>query len=671
MDRIEAEKKLNEIFKIDHFYDTQWSVIEKILKGEKVLLIEKTGFGKSLCFQFPALLFEGTTIVFTPLIALMRDQVNKLDSLGIIAKCINSNQDNETNSRIIQEAIKNQIKILYIAPERMENIEWLNAARQMNISMIVVDEAHCISTWGHDFRPAYKRIVNLVNLLHANFPVLATTATATKSVEEDIKQQIGKGIYSYRGNLIRDNFRLFVIKVNSEDEKLIWLGQNLNKIDGTGLVYTGTRTNTEIYAKWFDYIGIKSTFYNADLEPATREEIEKGLLANRWKCIVSTNALGMGVDKPDIRFIVHTQTPISPIHYYQEIGRAGRDGKNTFIILFFNPNDDLSLPKAFIEGSKPSISKYQKVISALKNERLGEQKLMKATNLKQNEVRTIKADLIEQNIINEVNENKSKIYEIKFNAPEVNFQPFNELKEHKTKDFEKMIEYINLESCRMDFLCNYLGDASSNKCNKCDNDTNHIVTMNYDDSWKQKIDEFHGNYFPVLEVSSHNGKLIDGVAASFYGVSNVGKMIHHSKYENGGDFPDNLLKLALRAFKKKFKDLKFDLIIYVPPTVSGNLVRNFAQKLSEILKIPISHNLHKSRETKPQKIFQNAVLKKENVQNVFSYSKTNEIMNKNILLIDDIFDSGYTVKEIGKYLIALDVALIAPLVIAKTVGGDL
>lgn len=671
MNRTEAEKKLKDFFKIDHFYDTQWFVIEKIFKGERVLLIEKTGFGKSLCFQFPALFFEGTTIVFTPLIALMRDQVKKLNDLGVNAKCINSNQDNETNSKIILEALNNEIKILYIAPERMENTEWLNSARQMKISMIVVDEAHCISTWGHDFRPAYKRIVNLVNLLPKSFPVLATTATATKSVENDIIEQIGSGIFSHRGNLLRNNFRLFVIKVNSEEEKLIWLGQKLNKIEGNGLIYTGTRANTEIYAKWLEFVGISSAYYHADLDTVMREEIEKGLLENKWKCIVSTNALGMGIDKPDIRFIIHTQAPVSPIHYYQEIGRAGRDGKNTFIILFFNPNDDETLPKAFIEGSKPSISKYKKVIEVLKQERMGEQSLMKATNFKQNEIRVIKADLIEQNIVNEVFDGKNKKYELKFNAPELNPQPFIDLKNHKLQDFEKMLEYINSQSCRMDFLCKYLGDSTSDICNKCDNDTNHQVNVVVDDEWNRKIEEFHGNYFPVLETSNTKIKLIDGVASSFYGFSNVGKIIHHCKYEKGGDFPDHLLKLTLKAFRNKFKDLTFDLILYVPPTESGNLVRNFAEKLSSVLKIPISHNLQKLKENKPQKMFQNSLLKKENIKNVFTFSSPGDIRNKSILLIDDIYDSGATIKEIGKYLTGLGASCIAPLVIAKTVGGDL
>ena len=175
--------------------------------------------------------FSGTTVIFSPLIALMRDQVKKLKSLGISAECINSEQSPEQNSQIIDSAKQGKIKILYIAPERQENSEWIEATRQMKLSMVVVDEAHCISVWGHDFRPAFKRITNLVKLLPKNLPVLATTATATKRVEKDITEQIGNNISVLRGNLMRDNFRLFVIKVNSEDEKLIWLGQNIEKIE--------------------------------------------------------------------------------------------------------------------------------------------------------------------------------------------------------------------------------------------------------------------------------------------------------------------------------------------------------------------------------------------------------------------------------------------------------
>ena len=449
MNRQEAETVLQQVFKLSHFYDEQWITIEKILNGERVLLIEKTGFGKSLCFQFPAILNSGTTVIFSPLIALMRDQVKKLNSLGVSAKCINCEQTSEENSQIIEDAKAGKLKILYIAPERQENSEWIEATRLMNLSMVVVDEAHCISVWGHDFRPAFRRIINLVNLLPKGLPVLATTATATKKVEADIAQQMGDNLSIIRGNLMRDNFKLFVVKVTSEDEKLLWLGQNLDKIPGSGILYTGTRIDTWIYSKWFEYLKISSVGYNAGLDPESRIAVENGLMNNQWKCVISTNALGMGIDKPDIRFIIHTQMPQSPVHYYQEIGRAGRDGNPAYIILFYNP-EDRKLPVSFIEGGRPAISKYEKVIKAIKNEMLGEKELMRSTNLKQNQIRVIKADLIEQKIIREVTLGKSKKFEYIANSPPLNTETFEELRSIKTNELEKMIGYIETTNSRME-----------------------------------------------------------------------------------------------------------------------------------------------------------------------------------------------------------------------------
>jgi ATP-dependent DNA helicase RecQ len=670
MTQQEAEIILQRTFNLSHFYDEQWITIEKILKGERVLLIEKTGFGKSLCFQFPAILFKGTTVIFSPLIALMRDQVKKLNSLGISAKCVNSEQIPEENSQIISDAKAGEVKILYIAPERQENSEWIEATRQMNLSMVVVDEAHCISVWGHDFRPAFRRIINLVNLLPKGLPVLATTATATKRVETDIAQQMGGNLTIIRGNLMRDNFRLYVIKVNSEDDKLIWLGQNIEKQPGSGILYTGTRVDTEIYSKWFEFLKISSVGYNAGLDADSRIAIEAGLMQNKWKCIISTNALGMGIDKSDIRFIIHTQIPQSPIHYYQEIGRAGRDNQPAYIILFYNP-EDKKLPEAFIEGGRPSISKYEKVIAAVKNEMLGERNLMRQTNLKQTQIRVIKADLIEQKIIREVTIGRSKMFEYITDAPPLNTKTFEELRASKTRDLEKMIEYAETTQSRMKYLCDYLGDSSTHSFTNCDNTGLNKIIVSINDEWRQRLQDFREDYFPVLEVKTKGTNLINGVAASYYGVSNVGIALHRSKYENGGDFPDFLLRLILKAYRKKFEQEKFDLILYVPPTKSGELVKNFAVKVSQVLKFPISHNLIKQRVTSEQKVFENSILKSDNVKDAFTYKNPQEIRGKTILLIDDIFDSGATIKEIGKYLTNLGALKIAPLVIARTVGGDL
>ncbi len=672
MNRQEAEQLLQNTFKLEKFHDEQWAAIERLLRGERVLLIEKTGFGKSLCFQFPATVFEGTTIIFSPLIALMRDQVKKLSELGISAACINSEQEQLVNRQIIEEARQGKIKILYIAPERQENAEWIEATQKMKLlDGSRWDEAHCISVWGHDFRPAFRRIIHLVKLLPMGLPVLATTATATTRVEKDIALQIGGNITTIRGNLLRSNLRLRVLKVLSEDEKLIWLGQNMNSLEGSGILYTGTRVNTEIYTKWFEFLGISSTAYNAGLNADSRIAIEHGLMANKWKCIISTNALGMGIDKPDIRFIIHTQIPQSPIHYYQEIGRAGRDGKLSDIILFYNPMDR-ELPEAFIEGGRPSLKKYEKVISIVKEQLLGEKELMKETNLKQTEIRVIKADLIDQGIIRELLNGRKKEYEYIAGSSPLNSAVFEELRKIKTTELEQMIEYVDATGSRMKYLCEYLGDKIDFAYKNCDNTGEPILQVYVTEEWKQKLIKFREEYFPQLDVSGKNSNIVNGVAASYYGVSNVGDALHRSKYEGSGDFPDFLLILCLKPFRKKHMGEEiFDLVLYVPPTSSGDLVKNFAVKLATVLKFPISHKLIKSRQTSQQKIFENYYLKSENVADAFIYTDPEEIKGKNILLVDDICDSSATLKEIGKYLTKLGAIKIAPIVIAKTVGGDL
>lgn len=739
MTRSEAEIKLKRIFGLDHFYDEQWRSIERILRGERILMIERTGFGKSLCYQFPATQFDGITVVFSPLIALMRDQVRSLCERGIPAAYINSEQSYEENQNSIQRALNGEIKILYIAPERQENEEWVEATRQLKLSMVVVDEAHTISTWGHDFRPSFRRIINLVQLLPQSLPVLATTATATKKVQYDIEQQIGGRLTTIRGNLIRPNFQLQVVKVQSEDEKMIWLAENLNAINGTGLIYTGTRIDTEVYANWLRFVGINATDYNAGFDADTRKSIEQDLMQNKWKCIVSTNALGMGIDKSDIRFVIHTQMPASPIHYYQEIGRAGRDGKPTRIILFYNEkkengNDvatDSLLPLSFVEGSRPTTKKYQKVISLLQEEPLSEREVLKKANLKTNQLRVIKADLIDQGIIKEVLYGKIKKYEYQYNAPALNTDSFEALRDAKLKDLHAMEEYIYTDMPRMKYLCSFLDSDETVEYSNCDNTNLERITVSVTPEWMTKLEDFRETYFPCLELSSwtirkggfrlryiapgkvqvektvkndmgevierpiieysnninlleynqeereiieeHLGKasrLVDGYAASYYGVSNVGAAIHRSKYENGGDFPDFLLKKTLSVFGKKFRGIHFDLVLYLPPTNSGDLVKNFATKFARVIGVPISHELIKVRITQEQKMFQNSYSKQENVCGAFDIDE-DIVKDKYIVLLDDIYDSGATLKEVGKLLTQKGAKCIVPIVIAKTVGGTL
>lgn len=677
INRYNCEKKLKSIFGISHFYDEQWEAISRILKGERILMIQRTGFGKSLCYQFPATQFNGLTVVFSPLIALMRDQVNGLKKKGITAAFINSEQTEEENHEVIRQAVSGELKILYIAPERQENTEWITASQKLNLSMIVIDEAHTISTWGHDFRPAFKRIINLVRQLPKSLPVLATTATATRRVQSDIEKQIGGRLTTIRGSLIRNNFHLYVMTVESEDEKLIWLAQNISRIQGTGIIYTGTRVDAELYANWLRFCGYNAVEYHAGLDGETRMDIENGLMKNRWKCIVSTNALGMGIDKPDIRFVIHTQIPQSPIHYYQEIGRAGRDGKQTTIILFYNKSvtgedhiaEDYRLPKAFIDGARPRTDIYERVIERLKQQPLSERELIKAANLKQGQVRIIKSDLIEQGIIKEVLYGRSKKYEYQYNAPNLDISKFEELRKTKIKELDSMVGYVFTDIPRMRYLCQFL-DNDEGYFHNCDNTDLQKLEVKPSEVMQLKLNDFRETFFPLLEVESAKTNLKNGYAASYYGVSAVGSALHRCKYENGGDFPDFLLRLALKAFYKNFKTVDIDLVLFVPPTHSGSLVENFANKFARAIGRPISKHLIKTRETKEQKIFQNGYNKRDNVAGAFDINSS-EIFGKRILLLDDIYDSGATIKEIGSMLTKKGAKSIIPIVIAKTVGGTL
>ncbi len=741
--RLTMEARLKSIFGIEHFYEEQWEAVSRLLNGERILMIQRTGFGKSLCYQFPATQLPGITIVFSPLIALMRDQVKGLEQKGISAAFINSEQSKEENEAVITRALKNEIKILYIAPERQENGQWQEAVIKMNISLIVIDEAHTISTWGHDFRPAFRRIINLVQLLPANIPLLATTATANKRVQEDIENQIGGKLTSFRGSLARNNFNLYVIHVKSEEEKMLWLAQNVNSLQGTGLVYSGTRVDTETYAKWLQFVGVDAVEYHAGLDAETRKAIENDLMANKHKCIVSTNALGMGIDKPDIRFIIHTQIPVSPIHYYQEIGRAGRDGKPTVIILFYNdtkqgPDDieaDKVLPLSFINNARPTEQQYQRVISCLQQEPMGERGIAKACNMKIDQVRTIKYDLIDQKIINEVKEGGSKVYEYRMNAPVLDYSLFEKLRQARLQELESMVEYANTSEPRMTYLCQFLDSVDSSCCAHCDNTDLRPLTFVDNPFLRNKLQEFRETYFPELKLCKllfclcaveteekkvrynmrvpypdvieiyrtdeaphvynrginyadfpkNTAKIIkglyekyqneetthitNGVAASYYGVSNVGAAIHRSKYENGGDYPDFLLALTLKAFGKTFGKYHYDMVMYVPPTESGNLVKNFANKFAKVLKLPVPDALIKTRTTQPQKIFQNKAGKEENVKDAFELINGIDVRGKNIILIDDIYDSGATLKEIARILSSKGAKYVTPVVIAKTVEG--
>ena len=676
------EEKLKELFGYDSFHDTQWSVIEKILLKKRILFIAKTGYGKSLCFQYPAFsgLIDGLTIIFSPLKALMRDQVKMMKANGLPAALITSDVPDEEQLEIYQQIKDEKIKVLYISPERLENQFWIENQRDFKYGMVVVDEAHCISTWGQSFRPDYIKIINLIKLLPKNTPILATTATATKRVQNDIEKQFNSQLEVIRTSLFRSNIHLNVITVASEDEKYYWIKNILPKLPRGGIIYTGTRNAAEIYGNWGEFLGWNCCSYSARVDEDSRKEIEKDFMENKFDFISSTNALGMGIDKDNIRFIIHTQIPQSPVQYFQEIGRAGRDGKNSIAVLLYNPKKDKELPIHFIESSKPKREVYDKVISVTRKSLLKHNEILIETNLGSVTVRTAINDLVSQGILSK-NEKSQFFYNKNY---EFDYSKIDKYKKEQHEEFGHMLDYISTNKCRMNYLSNYFYDESTKKCGSCDQEidlrqnnnvliNNSLYPFTYNESDEAKLEDFRENLYPKLKIGYKNKhNMEDGRACYYYGQSRQGGAIKKSKYENGGDFPDYFVKKMIKCFNKYYKEdsLKFDLIVYAPPTVSGNLVKNFSKKVSNSLGINISHGLKKKLTTKPQKEFKNKMAKIKNLKGIYYFDDDISISNKNILVIDDIFDSGSTFEAIAYFLSSKGANIIKPIAITKTTGED-
>lgn len=343
------------------FRPVQAEIINAVLQNNDALALLPTGGGKSICYQIPALIKEGVCIVISPLIALMKDQVDQLKSRNIRADAIYSGMHYKEIERIFDNAIFGETKLLYISPERLHSEYAINKIAQMNISFIAVDEAHCVSQWGHDFRPAYLKI-NLFRELFPEISILAVTATATPDVAVDICNQLElRKAVLFKSGFTRPNLSYAVLH---EEAKLVKLLELTHKLKGSGLVYVRNRRETKEISVFLERNNIKSDFYHAGLPSQDRFEKQSSWLKNEIRIMVCTNAFGMGIDKADVRFVIHMNLPDTLEAYFQEAGRAGRDEKKAYAILLYNQNDKTTLETNF-ENSYPPIETVKKVYHAL------------------------------------------------------------------------------------------------------------------------------------------------------------------------------------------------------------------------------------------------------------------------------------------------------------------
>lgn len=361
---MEPRDILKKYFGYDNFRTPQFEIIQSVLEGKDTMALLPTGGGKSLCFQVPALMREGICVVISPLIALMKDQVFQLRKRDIKAAAVFSGLTYHEIDMILDNCQFGYYKFLFVSPERLKTDIFLERFKQMNVSLIAVDEAHCVSQWGYDFRPPYLEIAE-IRQFHPKVPVLALTASATPVVQEDIivKLKFRKGYRVYKKSFIRDNLS-FVVR--NEEAKYPKLLEIIHKLNGSGIIYVRNRNKTKEVAEYLQKNKIIADFYHAGLNTRERNIKQDDWLHNKKPVMVCTNAFGMGIDKPDVRFVIHLDVPENLEAYYQEAGRAGRDGKLSYAVLFYTQSDLDNLTER-LQQRFPPAELIKKVYNSLCN----------------------------------------------------------------------------------------------------------------------------------------------------------------------------------------------------------------------------------------------------------------------------------------------------------------
>lgn len=360
----DLQSLLRQYWGFDQFRPLQEDIIRSVLDGKDVLALLPTGGGKSICYQLPALATDGLCLVVSPLIALMKDQVANLRKRGIQALLIHSGMHYQEVRRTLENARHGNFKLLYVSPERLESSLFREYIQALRIRLVAVDEAHCISQWGHDFRPSYRRISALREVL-PRVPVLALTASATRLVQDDICTQLGfsGSARRFQQSFERPNLSYSAFEVPSKQQKLLEI---LKKVPGTAVVYCRSRRHTREVAELLSREGVRASFYHAGLAADERSSRQDDWISNRIRVMVCTNAFGMGIDKPDVRAVVHYDVPDSLENYYQEAGRAGRDGLRAYAVLLYNTHELKEL-EAQVELRYPSREQIRSVYIGIMN----------------------------------------------------------------------------------------------------------------------------------------------------------------------------------------------------------------------------------------------------------------------------------------------------------------
>ncbi|MBN4067437.1 RecQ family ATP-dependent DNA helicase [Simkania negevensis] len=658
---------LQQRFGFSSFRPGQLEAIETLLKEGRALSIQPTGHGKSLIYQLTTAILDGITVVLSPLLALIRDQVNHLNKrYGIPAGAINSDQTDEENALVRDGVRSGMIRVLFVAPEQLDHVDRQNFLLSLPVSLVVVDEAHCISTWGHDFRPSYRQILHYIQNLqkkNSNVRILGLTATANRNTERDICKQLslqtGMDFPVLRSSMDRPNIRLEVAEASSVEEKLFACRALLSQLPGCTVVYCATRDNTTLVADALSQAGFSATAYHAGYAAEEKRSLQQAFFEDRYRVVAATNALGMGIDKPNIRNVIHFDIPGSITSYYQEVGRAGRDGLPAYGILLYSPAD-LRIQRHFIESAQPKLQDFQKILHsiALSKDPLGVNAIKQATGLHPTLTTVAVAELVEQNFLEKRSFSGKQCYLLIRRDEAPNLQRYEQQYRVRCAELSAMQQYaLQKEECRMRTLRHALGDTDAQRCQRCSTCSPFPATLKADPTTLATISSWLQERFVTIPAfkSVHLGKgtaILSGGQRHPLFVQFMQQRTTLPLSDRPTGLPMELWEIVKKHLLLLQKEINPIAIITLPSrTWQGRNALSHA--ISQLLHIPAYLDLlswkqlpsHRQGELHNNEQRKNNVAKKMGVT-----SRLNLQEQRPVLLLDDYTGSHNTFKEAARVL---------------------
>lgn len=662
------------------FREGQWEAIQGVLNRRRTLLVQRTGWGKSVVYFLATKLLRdsgsGPALLVSPLLSLMRNQIEMAERIGIRAVSINSANE-EDWPEAIRAIHANQCDIILISPERLANNRFRGEVLDQiadGIGLFVVDEAHCISDWGHDFRPDYRRIISLIRSFPPSVPILATTATANNRVVDDIKEQIGDDLSILRGSLTRESLKLQVISLADQAERLAWLSHNLGSLPGSGIIYCLTVNDCKMVADWLYSRGYPVAEYYGDLDNAIRIEREQQLLNNDIKALVATVALGMGFDKPDLGFVVHYQKPGSPVSYYQQIGRAGRRLDEALVVLLCGQEDD-DIHNYFIETAFPSPDLHTRVLDYIENgSGVGPRELERALNASKSVVeKCLKLMEVEGLIF------KDKKYFRTVKPRGYDIDRLNRVTELRRHELSRMNEFVTTQECLMGYIARELDDSLASDCGKCANCIGGPIldaTVPEDLMIESSIFLRRTDYpleprkkWPTGGAGGFRGNIpeshqtLPGKVLAIYGDAGWGRMVKDDKYilqRYRDELVDAMVSMIERLRPQPFPQW----VTWVPSIRRPELVKGLAVSVAARLHLPLREVLSRVPEVPSQKTMRNSQTQAANA--VSAYRISGQCLPGPVLLVDDMVDSRWTLTACGYLLRDNGSGPVIPVALAST-----